>query len=71
MRKQPVNDEKRRREHSAQVVAQHRCRRFKLGEPGQLAGHVLIRLTRPSLIGHHVVGYLGFCLEPHVDFNLQ
>ena len=38
MREQPVDDEKRRGEHSTQVVAQHRCRRLKLGEPGKLAG---------------------------------
>lgn len=71
MPKQPVNHEKRRREHAAQVVAQHRCRRFKFSEPGQLAGQLLIQIAWYLSVGHGAAGYLKVTPKAPIKVNLQ
>jgi hypothetical protein len=35
-------------------MAQGRCRLLKLREPSKLIGHILIRRSRQSSVGHHV-----------------
>lgn len=70
MREQPVHDEKRWGEHPAQIVAQHRCRRLKLGEPGKLASEFLIRVAWRCSIGRHAAGCLSL-LESQLASNLQ